>query len=202
MAGEHPSDSTLFAYVEGELDGAERATVEAHLAACEPCAEDVRLARRGREGARATSLLEAPPGLAARFREHAEPSRGSGRRRLAVVAPLAAALAIAGGVATVAVLGGGGDEEGAGGGAVAEEGGALTGGAEDSGAGGEALSGVPTVRRVAADPGELAAELRAVGFMAQVEGSTVVVATRERAKLRRALADYPRGAVRVLVREP
>jgi hypothetical protein len=55
---------------------------------------------------------------------------------------------------------------------------------------------------VAADPGELAAELRAVGFMAQVEGSTVVVATKERAKLRRALADYPRGAVRVLVREP
>jgi hypothetical protein len=205
MAGEHPSESTLLAYVEDELDEAARADVGTHLAGCEACAADVRFARAGGDAAREAPLLEAPATLAARVREEVaprpHPRRAAGRRWLGVVAPVAAALAIAGGIATIAVMGsGGGDDEGAGeGAAVAEESAGDTGGAT----GGEAVpkdaSPGATLYRVAGDPEELARELRRAGFAARVEGSAVIVTTDRAAKLRRALADYPRGAVRVQV---
>jgi anti-sigma factor RsiW len=209
MAGEHPSDSTLLAYVEDELEGTAREAVEEHLARCETCAADVRFAAAGRDAARVAPLLEAPAGLGIRVRDEIAPA---GQRWLGVVAPVAAALAVAGGIATVAVVGtgdGGGNEDAV----VAEEsGGVLTGddavgGGSEAPAGGEATTGKQALdgerlKAVAGKPRDLARELRAQGFDARVEGGAVVVRTDQAARLRRALANRDGGDVRVLLREP
>lgn len=211
MAGEHPTDLTLLAYVEDELDAAERVTVEAHLGGCEACAVDVRLARAGREAAREASLLEAPAGLSGRVVDEITPRPrqrvATGRRWLGIVAPVAAALAIAGGIATLAVYtpGGGGDDSGAGeGAAVAEESADDAGGGEVAPATGETAprqesSGVVPFSRVAADPQELVQELRNKGFRARFEGASVVVRTKRLSALSTALRDYPRGSLAVRV---
>ena len=138
MAGEHPSEPTLLAYVEDELDAAARETVEAHLAECAACAADVALARAGRDAARAAPLLEAPAGLADRVaaetRPRASQRPATARRWLGIVAPVAAALAIAGGIATLAVYtpGGGDDSEAGEGAAIAEESAGDTGGGQEA----------------------------------------------------------------------
>jgi anti-sigma factor RsiW len=212
MAGEHPTDLTLLAYVEEELDTAARETVEAHLAECEACAADVRLARTGRDAARGAPLLEAPADLSGRVvGEITPPPRqraATGRRWLGIVAPVAAALAIAGGIATLAVYtpGGGGDDSGADeGAAVAEEATRDAGGGELAPAPGETapreepLSGPVPFSRVAADPQELVQELRNKGFEARFAGAGVIVRTKRLHALRTALRDYPRGSLAVRV---
>jgi Putative zinc-finger len=204
MAGEHPSEPTLLSFVEGELDGDERASVEAHLAACASCAADVALAREGREVVRAAPLLELPAEARERMlatlpaRREARPR--TRRRWLAVAAPIAAALALAGGIATLVVVapsGDGGDQQGA---AVADEAGGETAGTESAGGGGEerATTGASELFKSAeGNPRELASKLRRRGFDARVENGTVVVRTNKVAKLERLLGDYPRDAVRI-----
>jgi Putative zinc-finger len=215
MAGEHPSEPTLLAYVEDELDGAARETVEAHLAECEACAADVAFVRTGRETARQAPLLEAPAGLGDRVGSEITPPMSArpatARRWLGIVAPVAAALAIAGGIATLAVYtpGGGGDDSAGEGAAIAEESAGDTGGGEEA-PGNLGVTGAETAPAeaekdqaftlsVAADPEELARELRRAGFDARAEGRTVVVATARLADLRSVLRNYPRGGVRVEV---
>lgn len=211
MAGEHPTDLALLAYVEEELDSAARATVEAHLADCAACAADVRLAQAGRDTARAAPLLEAPAGLSGRVvGEITPPPRrraATGRRWLGIVAPVAAALALAGGIATLAVYtpGGGGDDSGADeGAAVVQESAGDAGGGELAPATGETapreeLSRVALFSRVAADPQELVQDLRGKGFQARVAGSSVVVRTKRLSALKTALREYPRGSLAVRV---
>jgi hypothetical protein len=204
MAGEHPSELTLHAYVEGELEGNERGSVEAHLTTCESCAADVALVRQGREAVRAAPLLELP----AETRERVMGAlpvrhevRSASRRWLAIAAPIAAALALAGGIATVVVVGSSGDDEGGGqGAALADEAGGDTAGKESAGGGGEerATTGaLELFKRAEGNPRELAHELRQRGFDARVENGTVVVRTTKIAKLERLLGDYPRDAVRI-----
>jgi Putative zinc-finger len=206
MAGEHPTELTLHAYVEGELEGAERASVEAHLTACESCAADVALVRQGREAMRAAPPLELPAETRERIlgalpvRQEARPV--TGRRWLAIAAPVAAALALAGGIATVVVVAPSGNDEGGGGGqgaAVADEAAGDTAGKESAGGGAErATTGaLELFKSVEGNPRELARELRQRGFDARVENGTVVVRTAKVAKLERLLGDYPRDAVRV-----
>jgi anti-sigma factor RsiW len=204
MAGEHPRQSTLLEYVEDELDLTSRAAVEAHLAECEVCAADVKLARAGREAAREAPLLEAPAGLTTRVLDEIAPRPrprvAEGRRWLRIVVPVAAALALAAGISTIAVLGpgGGDDEEGAGqDAAMAEE------------AGGEfapepaqttktgAASGRTTLSKVEVNPPKLAAKLRRRGFDARVENGAVVVRTERRRALRLYLQALSRGPVPV-----
>ncbi len=209
MAGEHPSEPTLLAYVEDELGADERSEVDRHVAGCATCAADVAAARTGRDVLRAAHVLAVPAGARGRLLadrpQRVAAARGE-RRWLALAAPVAAALALAGGIATVAVWSpGGGESDDAGEGAVAEESAADDAGgdtgAAEGGAEPEPQESVAkdTVLRVAAEPEELAAELRLEGFDARVEGSAVVVTTDRRTALRRALRDYPRGSVAVRV---
>jgi hypothetical protein len=208
MAGEHPSELTLLAYVEGELEGDEHASIEAHLTACASCAADVALARQGREAVRAAPHLELPAETRERMLAALPPQRAewraTGRRWLAVGAPVAAGLALVGGITTLAVVDGGGGDGGGGDAAQAvdesAEGGAVA--TEDAGA--DTRGGIPApsssaLKSVAAEPRELARELRRQGFEARVEGRTVVVRTGRVAELQRLLGDYPTGAVRVRV---
>jgi hypothetical protein len=200
MAGEHPSELNLLAYVEDELDEGARAQVETHLAGCETCTVDIVAARRGREAARAASLLEPPSETRERvvraLPAQEPPSRLGGRRWLAVAAPIAATLAVVAGVATLATSvdrdGDGVSGEG-GGAAVAEESGG------DAAEGGGGTAGPAPALKALEDPRQLARELRRSGFDARVENGTVVVRTERKAALERLLGDYPRDAVRVRV---
>jgi putative zinc finger protein len=208
MAGEHPSEPTLLAFVEGELEGNEHASVETHLTACASCAADVALVRQGQEAMRAAPLLELPPETRDRILEtlpvrHA--IRATGRRWLAVAAPIAATLAVAGVIATVIVVDPSGDNGSDGGGgdaAAVDEAAGETAGKESAGGAteGGATTGPTSALKLAVDtPHELATELRRRGFDAHVENGTVVVRTQRKAALKRLLADYPRDAVRVRI---
>jgi Putative zinc-finger len=210
MAGEHPSESTLLEYVEDELDATSHAEVEAHLGECTACAADVKLARAGRDTARKTPLLEPPARLSERvlgeIAPRPSPRVAAGGRWLRLVAPVAAALTIAGGIATVAVLNpGGGGDDGDEGAAVAEEAAGDAGGSEFAPSAGEttrreeALSGTEPFSRIAADPQEVVQELRSKGFVATLRASSVVVRTKRLDALRRALRDYPSGSLAVRV---
>ena len=46
MAGMHPEELELLAYLEGELDDPRRAKVASHLEACDRCAQEVRSSRQ------------------------------------------------------------------------------------------------------------------------------------------------------------
>ncbi len=61
------TEELLSAYLEGELAPAERAEVEAHLAACPECAELAALVREGMAAAAALPELEPSPQLLARL---------------------------------------------------------------------------------------------------------------------------------------
>ncbi len=61
------TEELLSAYLEGELAPAERAEVEAHLAACPECAELAALVREGMSAAAALPELEPSPELLARL---------------------------------------------------------------------------------------------------------------------------------------
>ena len=121
MAGEHPSEPTLLAYVEDELEADERSEVERHLAACPACAEDVAAARVGRDALRAAAELDLPASARARLDGGADPGSRSRPSREADAAgsrsprPSRPRSRSPGGIATVAVLNpGGGDDESAG----------------------------------------------------------------------------------------
>jgi hypothetical protein len=110
----HPEE-LLAPYVDGALDASERAVVEAHLAACPRCREEVELARRA-VGALATLGEEPVPlGLTApvlaRARRRTEPWWRS--QRWAVGLAAAAALVVAGALVLPQVLRGPGASQGA-----------------------------------------------------------------------------------------
>lgn len=109
----HPEE-LLAPYVDGALDPDERAAVEAHLAACARCREEVELARRAVRALSALGEEPVPLGLTApvlaRARRAAEPAWR--RRGWAVGLAAAAALVLAGALVLPQVLrapaGGGG----------------------------------------------------------------------------------------------
>jgi len=115
MTDQHPEE-LLAAYVDGELDDAERRAVEAHLAACARCREDVELARASVARLRALPELEAPAGAASRALAEAS---GGGRAAAAAARPprwarwipAAAAAVLVAVVAVVALKPSGGSSE-------------------------------------------------------------------------------------------
>jgi putative zinc finger protein len=112
---DHP-DQLLAEYVDGTLGPDDRGGVDAHLAGCPRCREDVALARAARERLAALPELPAPADLELAV-ERPGPSRA-----WRVAAPIAAAaVLVAGGIIVLSRLGGTevrGVPEGAGGGAV------------------------------------------------------------------------------------
>lgn len=196
VSGTHPDEIQLLDYVEGDLDDAARDVVEAHVAGCAECAEQIRLLEAGREALRGAPMLEGPAGLPGELPEQARPARRSFRpgRVIAVLAPVAA---IAGVVAIVATTNpdGGGDEEGARGVAAQTAADSAEGGAEEAAP--KAFSAT-TVRSVAGPAQEVAQLLQAKGFEARRVDDRVEVSGATPQQVEVALADRPNGAVEVI----
>ncbi len=76
-------EELLSAYLEGELAPAERAEVEAHLAACPACAGFAGLMKEGLEAAAGFPEIEPSPALLARLYEIPEKARARRRRSAA-----------------------------------------------------------------------------------------------------------------------
>jgi hypothetical protein len=204
MAGTHPDELDLFAYVEGDLGGRERDSVARHLPTCADCGSRIRELEHARDVLRAAPALELPADRATLELPRRTDERRvyvSPMRLATVLAPVAAVVTL---IVAVASLTSGGDDAGesAGGGGDAAMEAQPPGGTEetDEAGGAEAASAPSTVlvRRVQGPPEEVAAALRSRGLDADVVDNKVVVRDAEPRVVRRALASRPRGSVRVL----
>jgi anti-sigma factor RsiW len=206
MAGTHPDELDLLAYVDGETS--DRSVAE-HVAGCPACAGQVRRLEAGRDALRASALLELPEhrrqailaGLPRR-----EPRRSISRRRLltvlAPVAVVAGLVAVATNIERGPGLGGGGDDEAA----VAEPAAGeapsprVMEEAEGTEAQGQSKADTTALRSVAGTPEGVASYLRQRGFKARAVESTVEVRGARRARLLKVLEGRPEGHVVVLLK--
>lgn len=191
----HPDEIQLLDYVEGDLDTASRGVVEAHLAGCAECAEQIARLEAGREALRAAPMLEAPAGLLGELPEQARPARRSFSpgRVIAVLAPVAAIAGVVAIVATTNPKEGGGDEAGAR--AVAAE----TAQAQEGG--GQELApafDAAVVRSVAGPARDVLQVLLAKGFDARRLDGRVEVRGATPERVETALEDRPNGPVEVV----
>jgi anti-sigma factor RsiW len=199
VSGTHPDEIQLLDYVEGDLDDAARGVVDAHLAGCAECAEQISRLETGREALRGAPLLEAPEQIRPELPERPSARRFTvrPRRLVAVLAPVAVVAAV---VAVVATTDPSGQNEGDEGQRAAE---AQTTAADSAEGGAEAAPSqalsATTVRSVAGPAQEVFQALLAKGFDASRLDDRVEVrgATRERVEV--ALADRPNGPVEVVV---
>ena len=100
-SGEHPRD-LLSAYLDGEVTGAERAAVEAHLAGCPACREHLLSLRALASAVRDQPVPPVPEGLEERIGRRVDAATVVPfRRRFAVPATIAATIAAVGLVSLV-----------------------------------------------------------------------------------------------------
>ena len=213
MAGMHPEELELLAYLEGELDDPHHTQVASHLETCERCAQDLRAVEIGRAALSSAPMLELPQerleALLTRLPSRAATPPGFIRRALPVAAALAAVAALAGGAFVLGTSGEGDDEASgvaqdeasdAGGGAV-QGGGSTTRESTDEGTEFEGVP-PPTLRaaRVAGSPASVARRLRRDGFDARAVNGRVIVRGATAAEVRKALETLDTGPVRVDVR--
>jgi len=208
MAGMHPEEVELLAYLEGELDDPRRMEVASHLESCDRCAQEVRSVEAGRAALHSSPMLELPSerfeAMLTRLPSRAATPPGLIRRTLPVAAALAAVAALAGG-AFVLGTSGEGDDEGASGLAqdeASDAGGGAEGAATTTGSTAE-RQGAPSMLRadaVAGSPASVARRLRRDGFDARTVNGRVIVRGATAAEVRKALETLDRGPVRVLVR--
>ncbi len=204
----HPSDIELLELVEGDLDEAAADVVRTHVSTCRECAAEIAAVQSARTTLRATPALRLPDGrldeLIAAL-PHQDVQSGdlrsfirSRKRILAVLAPAAAALAAV--VIAFAVTSGGGEGSDA-----QEAGGAATQAAAAEAGAAESLQAAPgedslvPVVRVQGPPRAIVRILRQAGFTARRSEGTVIVVGARPAKVKKALADRPRGDVPVVV---
>ncbi|MEO8289859.1 MAG: zf-HC2 domain-containing protein [Gaiellaceae bacterium] len=197
VAGTHPHDIDLFDYVEGDLADARKHEVDAHLAACPVCSEQVRRVQAGKEALRGSQFLHLPARrIEGVFMNLPTQPREPGRRRalspkqlIAVLTPVVAVVAV---IAVLANSGTGtkGDEQSAaaGGGAAQAEATATLKAADAA-----------AVDSVAGPPADVAQSLRDKGLRATVEGQRVIVSGASKRQVREALADREPGDVLVFV---
>ena len=119
----HPEE-LLAGYVDGALEEHERVVLDAHLATCETCREEVALASRARQALAGLPEVPMPVGVtrpvvAEVARQMAKPAPTSWRARAYAAAGLAAAAALVA-VIVLGNLGGVGSNGGGAGGGVAE----------------------------------------------------------------------------------
>jgi hypothetical protein len=216
MAGIHPEELELLAYLEGELDDRRRGQVASHLETCEICADDLRAAETGRAALRSAPMLELPAerleALLTRLPARASTSPGLLRRALPVAAALAAVAALAGGAFVLGTSGRGDDSGSAGGLTQDEASSAGGGGADTRGSAGEVQDGSTTqtfqdaqsaplkAKSVAGSPASVARRLRRVGFDARVDSGTVIVQGATDAEVRKAREAFDSGSVPVFFR--
>ncbi len=201
VAETHPHDIELFEYVENELPQARREEIEAHLATCRVCAEQVELATAGRQALRGTELLELPDrrreeilrNLPARELERAPGERRAFSATL-VFGALAGVLVLAAMIGILVTSNGSGDESSAGG----------TGAADTTAESGGAQAAQSAMAKLfATGPAAAVAEdLRQQGFDAAVQKDRVIVHGATKQQVREALADRGPGDVEVVVKNP
>jgi anti-sigma factor RsiW len=200
VTGTHPEDVDLFDYVEGELSPDRRTALEAHLAGCATCAEQLVLVQAGKDALRESQLLHLPPArreaISTRLpMQRRAPGRSpalSPRRLLALLTPVAAVVAV------VIVLVSSGvfetsenDQAGSAAGAGAERTTQL-----DKSASPEAA--VP-FRAVAGPADQVAQLLRSKGIDARVVNGRVEVRNATRTEVNRALGNRRAGGVEIVV---
>ena len=188
MAGMHPEELELLAYLEGELDDLRRGQVASHLETCDLCAQELRAVEAGRAALRSAPMLELSQerldAVLTRLPSRATTPRGLIRRVLPVAAALAAVAALAGGAFVLGTNGGG-------------EGAATT--KRESTV--ESQDGPSYLRAaVAGSPASVARRLRRHGFDARAVNGRVIVRGATEADVRKALKQFDPGPVRVLIR--
>jgi anti-sigma factor RsiW len=220
MAGTHPEDVELLAYVDEELDATRAGEIAAHMRTCETCASQVRDLAAARDALRAAPLLHLPgkrrSSIIGGLPAPDQPARARPRRLLALVTVLlvvAAVLAVVAAQENGPTVGGEAER-------AAEQAPSQTGetgrdrtgetGRDETGEAGRAddravpeaaLSGAPPVARVDGPPTRVADFLREQGYDARVVGRSVEVRTRRRAAVQRLLTGrFARGDVAVYVR--
>jgi anti-sigma factor RsiW len=200
VTGTHPEEVDLFDYVEGNLATDRRAELEAHLASCATCAEQVSLVQSGKEALRESQLLHLPPArreaistsLPAQRRAPGRSPALSPRRLLTLMTPVAALAAVIVVLVSAGVFETNGDEQG--GSAAAGATSQLQ--AEDQAGGAEAAA---PVMKVAGPAITVADELRRKGFRARAVGNSVEVRDATRAEVQRALESRGTGRVEVVL---
>jgi Putative zinc-finger len=209
MAGMHPEELELLAYLEGELDDPRRGQVASHLETCERCAQELRAAEAGRAALRSAPMLELPrerlEAVLTRLPSQAATSPGLLRRVLPLAAALAAVAALAVGAF---VLGTGGEgDDGSASAPAQDEASSAGGGGEgaattNGGSTAETQTGSSYLKaaRVAGSPAGVARRLRRDGFDARAVNGKVIVRGATEAQVQKALEQFDPGRVRVLVR--
>jgi hypothetical protein len=208
VTGTHPEDVDLFDYVEGELPAARLEQLEAHLASCARCTEQVGRVRAGRDVLRESQLLELSPqrrqAILASLPERPAPRRRfsvTPKRALTVLVPVAAVGAVVAAIVTTGEFSG----SGSGGGGITARAEAAQTSSQASGGGGEAA---PTTDQAferalltSGSPAAVAAELRRKAIDARVVGDHVEVHGATRAEVRQALGKRREGSVRIVIVE-
>jgi anti-sigma factor RsiW len=201
VAGTHPDDIDLFDYVEDDLPQARRADVEAHLASCSVCSEQVGRVQAGREALRGAQFMHLPvrrgEGVFMNLPlERREPGRRrslSPKQLIAVLTPVVAVVAV---IAVLANSNSNNAESTAAGQTAAS---AEASGGAAGGTGTRATALAPADSR-AGPAADVASELRSKGFKAVVQGDRVVVTGASRREVRQALADRAPGDVQIVVK--
>lgn len=207
MAGMHPEELELLAYLEGELDDPRRGEVASHLETCDSCAQELRAVETGRAALRSAPMLELPAerleALLTRLPARAATPPGFLRRALPVAAALAAVAALAGG-AFVLGTGGGGDNgagsDASGGDVERSSGDSAETAAQGADGSATATSGSSSLKSVTGSAQGVASRLRRRGFDARVSGDRVIVRGARAEEVRKALEPLGPGPVEVVVR--
>jgi anti-sigma factor RsiW len=200
VTGTHPEEIELFDYVEGDLAEGRRVEVEAHLADCAACSEQVSRVQAGRDALRESQFLQLPPrrkegvfmNLPERRRDVRRSPALSPKQLLAILTPIAAVAAVA-----VALLGSGGtNNENASRAAQTTSAGAAAESAQQDNTAPQALG---TFRAVAGPADEVAAQLRSKGIEARVVKGRVAVRDATRRQVDAALGSRRPGKVEIFL---
>jgi hypothetical protein len=178
----HPDD-LLAEHAEGTLGSEDRSRLEAHLAACQRCGDEVLLARAARQALTGLPELEPPAGLGLAVRRQAR-AGPHGARVWRVLAPVAAAaVLVAGGIVVVSSL--------------SDEGGDAAGGASSATSGDADAEGAPADPQEAPMGAEAAdGNQRATAGLPRYRESVAEYTEADLVALARSLRDEARAVLR------
>jgi anti-sigma factor RsiW len=195
VAETHPDDSELFDYVENDLPGERRGEIEAHLAACSVCSEQVELVTMGRDALHDAQFMHLPArraegvlmNLPTQAREPGKRRALTPKQLIAVLTPVIAVAAVIG----VLVSSNGTPGR--------ESAGATSQSAEAAAGGAGAATDAQKHLFAAGPAAAVADELRSKGFDAVAKADRVVVRGASKKAVRTALADRGPGDVQIVV---